>query len=411
VKIAKGRSCALVFMVFTLVWILGLVASPGQAADGTHDLIPEDGSFFDNSVPVSQTIQELGNGGWHFGSYVDLGYVYNFNQPENGLWRSKGTTFEVNNPRVNMFMGYVRKDTTPQSRWGLEFGVQGGIDTDKLVPEPPPPAKKPIGSAETLRHFYRANASYLFPIGNGLEVTAGLINGYIGHESYHAIQNSNYTRGYLADNVPYFMFGVQASYPVNDNLTLSLFSINGYNYLANPNDQFSYGLQMVWEASPKLTYTQNFYYGPDQENTNLQFWRFLSDSILEWKSDEFLLAFAYDIGTEKQAQISGDPQFVWMASAVWVRWHVGGPWSLAFRPELYWDPQGLITGAEQLIHAYTTTVEYNFSFLTFNTAVARLEYRYDRSTGSGGGFFKGVDNRLVPNQHQVLLGVMWAFDS
>jgi hypothetical protein len=84
---------------------------------------------------------------------------------------------------------------------------------------------------------------------------------------------------------------------------------------------------------------------------------------------------------------------------------------VAVRPEVYWDPQGLITGGEQLIHAYTTTVVYQLSFWTFNTAVAMLEYPYDRSTGSDGGFFKGVDNRLVPNQHQVLLGLMWAFDS
>jgi hypothetical protein len=374
-------------MVFALVCNLGLVASLVQAADDTPVFVPEDGGLFDNSVPVSQTIQELGNRGWHFGSYVDLGYVYNFNQPANGFWRSKGTTYEVNNPRVNMFMGYVQKDATPdESRWGLEFGAQGGIDTDNLVTESPPKANKPIEHADTLRYFYRANASYLFPVGNGLEVTGGLINSYIGYESYHAIDNPNYTRGYILDNVPYFLFGAQATYPVNKRLTVSLFSVT-------------------------LTFTQNLYYGPDQESTNLQFWRFLSDSILEWKSDKFLLAFAYDVGTEKQAQLAGDPRFVWMASAVWAKWHVSGPWSVAVRPEVYWDPQGLITGAEQLIHAYTTTVEYIFSFWTFNTAAAMLEYRYDRSTGSGGGFFKGADNRLAPNQHQVLLGLMWAFDS
>ena len=410
-KTRKGRPVAPILVALSLLCHLGLVLSPVRAADDIPFPAPEDGRWFARSLPVSQKIQEWRTRGWHFGSYVDLGYVYNFNQPANGLWRSKGTTFEVNNPRVNMFMGYVQKDATPQSRWGLELGAQGGIDTDNLVTESPPPANKPIKGADTLRHFYRAKASYLFPVGNGLEVTAGLINSYIGYESYHAIQNSNYTRGYLSDNVPYFMFGVQASYPVNDNLTLNVFSINGYNYLANPNDQFSYGLQMVWEASPKLTFTQNLYYGPDQDNTDLQFWRFFSDSILEWKSDEFLLAFAYDVGTEKQAERVGDPQFVWMASAVWAKWHVAGPWSLVFRPEFYWDPQGLISGAEQLIQAYTTTLEYQLSFFTFNTGVAMLEYRYDRSTGSGGGFYKGADNRLVPNQHQILLGLMWAFDS
>jgi hypothetical protein len=378
-------------------------------AEDSPPLIPEVAPWFLKHVPYANNMKEMISKGWHLGSYLDLGYNLNFNQPENGTWRSKGTTLEVNNPRVNLVLGYLRKDTTAQSRWGLEFGVQGGIDTNKLVPESPPKDNEPIGSADTLRHFYRANASYLFPLGNGFQVTGGLMNSYIGYESYEAIKNPNYTRGYLLDNVPYFLFGAEALYPFNDNLTLRFFSVNGYNYLANPNDQFSYGLQTSWKPAPKLTLTQNLYYGADQEKTNVKFWRFLSDSILEWKSNKILLAVAYDVGTEKQAEQDGHPRFVWMGSALWARWQVDGPWSLAVRPEFYWDPQGLITGAEQLIQAYTATMEYKLSFFTFNTGVAKLEYRYDRSTGSGGGFFKGADNRLVPNQHQVLFGLMWDF--
>jgi hypothetical protein len=40
---------------------------------------------------------------------------------------------------------------------------------------------------------------------------------------------------------------------------------------------------------------------------------------------------------------------------------------------------------------------------------ASLEYRFDRSTGSEGGFFKGSDNRLDPNQHLLLFALMWSF--
>ena len=48
------------------------------------------------------------------------------------------------------------------------------------------------------------NMFYLFPVGQGFEVRAGLIDSYIGYESFLAIQNINYTRGYLLDFVPYF---------------------------------------------------------------------------------------------------------------------------------------------------------------------------------------------------------------
>ena len=153
---------------------------------------------------------------WHFGGFLDLSYELDFNFPENHLWRSKSTTRRVNEPVPNMVLGYIRKDISQSSRWGVEFGVQGGYDTDALVPEPDPGREKPVAGADTLRHFSRANVTYLVPVGNGLTVTAGLFNSYIGYQSIYSKFNLNYTRTYMADNAPYFMFGLGGTYPVNE---------------------------------------------------------------------------------------------------------------------------------------------------------------------------------------------------
>lgn len=362
-------------------------------------------------VPEDDFPQAPGSQRWNYALYLDLGYNWNSNHPGNNLWRSKGTTFKVNEPQVNLAMGYVSKEATPQSRWGMEFGLQAGVDTESLVTEPPPASNEPISNADSLRHLYRANGSYLFPAGKGLEVTAGLINSYIGYESFLAIQNINYTRGYILDFVPYFLFGLQGAYPVSNTLDLSAFVVGGWNYLANPNDVPSYGFQAAWKLAPQTTFTQNLYYGPDQEDTSIEFWRFFSDSIIEWKNDRFLLAAAFDVGTEKQADVIGNPRYHWMTGAIWFGWHIDGPWNLGLRPEFYWDPDGLGTGADQTIQAYTVTLEYKFSPVASHSLVAALEYRYDRSTGPEGGFFKGDANSLVSNQHQVIFSVMWTFGS
>jgi hypothetical protein len=100
-----------------------------------------------------------------------------------------------------------------------------------------------------------------------------------------------------------------------------------------------------------------------------------------------------------------------MTGAIWFGWHIDGPWNLGLRPEFYWDPDGLGTGADQTIQAYTVTLEYKFSPVASHSLVAALEYRYDRSTGPEGGFFKGDANSLVSNQHQVIFSVMWTFGS
>ena len=74
-----------------------------------------------------------------------------------------------------------------------------------------------------------------------------------------------------------------------------------------------------------------------------------------------------------------------------------------------------MTGSEQLIRAVTTTLEYRVPYKWTN-AIMRLEYRYDESTGAGGGFFKGNEIApgvigLTPAQHMVIAGLIVTFDS
>ena len=346
---------------------------------------------------------------WHYQLYVDAGYAHGDNQPANGVWRSKSTTSKLDEPELFLAMGNVRKEASPESRWGFEFGLQSGVDTEGLVTAPPPQALEPFSTADTWRHFYRANLSYLFDAGRGLRLSGGLINSYIGYESFLAIDNPNYTRGYLLDTVPYFMIGLQADWDVSEAVDLSFFLTNGYNYMTSPNHAPSPGLQVRWSISPRVTFTQNLYYGPDQAETQIEFWRFLSDSIVEWKKERFLLAAAVDFGMEKQAALPGEPRDIWASGALWARWNLGRRWSLAFRPEFYWDRDGLITGARQFIHAYTGTAKYQFSPRQ-HRLVGTLEVRYDRSNGSQGGYYEGPNDRLVPDQSLVLVGLLWSFE-
>ena len=85
----------------------------------------------------------------------------------------------------------------------------------------------PVNGANTLSHFSRANVSYLAPLGTGLKIRAGLFNSYIGYESFYAKDNFNYTRSFLPDYTPYFMFGISADYQFNEEVTTAFYVING----------------------------------------------------------------------------------------------------------------------------------------------------------------------------------------
>ena len=349
---------------------------------------------------------------WHYGAYVDLSYIANFNFPENHLWRSRSTASRHNELAPNMGYVYVRKDTNEASRWGMELGIQGGYDSKDFGYLQ---GERKVDGADTWRHVQRANVSYLAPVGNGLTITAGLFNSLMGYESLYAKDNANYTRSWIADYSPYMMFGVNARYPVNERLTVAAFVINGYFHLSHPNDQPSYGGQWAYKMTPRLTATQTLYWGPDQTRTSVEFWRLYGNHILEWKDDDLTLAVSYDVGTERIAGQPGSPRTFAMGGNIVAKWHVSGPWSMAVRPEFYWDRNGRWTGQEQFVKAVTSTVEYKVPY-HWTTAIVRLEHRYDESTGVGGGFFRRGEISpgtlgLAPAQHLLLLGLLWSFDS
>lgn len=149
----------------------------------------------------------------------------------------------------------------------------------------------------------------------------------------------------------------------------------------------------------------------------LQDWRFFSDSIIEWKSDRVILAASYDFGTEAAAELPGRPQAFWTGGALWGRWNIHGPWSVACRPELHWDRNGRLTGSEELIKAITATGEYAWPQAQFIPGMTtRVEYHYDESSGSDGGFFRGaaIPSSGVPaltrTQHLMIVGLLWVLD-
>ena len=142
------------------------------------------------SIPGANHLTEAATTDWHYGAYVDVSYIGNFNFPDNHLWRSRTTAFHHNELSPNMGLAYVRKDASLSSRWGMELGFQGGRDSEEfafLVGE------RRVDGADVLRHVQRANVSYLAPVGKGMLVTVGLFNSLMGYESLYARDNVNYT--------------------------------------------------------------------------------------------------------------------------------------------------------------------------------------------------------------------------
>jgi len=103
-----------------LWWVLLLCTLVVPAHAGEISIAPD---------PIPATGTDL----WHYGAYLDVGYVVNPNFPENHLWRNRATAARHNEFAPNMALAYVRKDATESSRWGMELGVQGGYDSERFA--------------------------------------------------------------------------------------------------------------------------------------------------------------------------------------------------------------------------------------------------------------------------------------
>jgi hypothetical protein len=306
---------------------------------------------------------------------------------------------------------YLRKTATESSRWGIELNVQGGQDSTIFGFSATAPN---LPKSNWLRHLGPTDVSYLAPVGNGLTVQAGIFSSFIGYDSLYAKDNFNYTRPWGADFTPYLMMGGNASYPLTKKLTATAFVVNGYWHLADANRVPSSGGQVAYKLTEHTTLKETVLFGPHQSNTGFEFWRFLWDSIAEWKSDRFTTAFEYHVGTEKVAA-AGTPRALWMFAQLPAHWSFSKNWSATVRPEVYWDRDGRLTGFPQTVKANTTTLEYRLPYRQA-TAIVRLEHRIDDSRGPGGGFFRGAAvapgvDRLTPKQNLLILAVILTLDS
>jgi hypothetical protein len=342
---------------------------------------------------------------WQVGASVDGAYAKDFNSPANHLFRNRGTTPRVDEFDLNMAAAYIRKLASDSSRWAWEVTGHAGQDSKAFGFSPTAPN---IAGASWLTHLGPTNVSYVAPAGRGVTLQAGIFNSLIGYDSLYAKDNVAYTRPWGADYTPYLMMGVNASYPLTKAVTGTFGIVNGYWHLAHANDVPSFVGQLAVNADEHVTIKQAIVYGPHQSDTGVEFWRVLSDSIIERKADPVTVAFEYQLGAERVA-VAGHPLALWMAAQLPVHWTVRHPWGVTVRPELAWDRDGRWIGAPQTVVALTTTVEYRVPAQRMQTIV-RLEHRIDNSQGAGGGFFVDGDASLRPTQNLLTLAAIFTFD-
>lgn len=333
-----------------------------------------------------------------FSGRISAYYTLNFNHPA-----SMNNQLYNFNTKANQFgldMAEINMDHTPDPI-GFNLDLGFGRAFDIIAGSEPQPS--------IFRNIRQAYVSVKPASAKGLEVDFGKFVTSDGAEVIETDTNWNYTHSLLfAWAIPYYHFGVRATYPVSQHFTTGVMVANGWN---NVEDNNSGKLVMFMETftAKKFTVFANFHTGPENPGTN-KGWRHLFDTtLLLTPSPKFSAYINYDYGHNQNPPgvltPLGHDAAVWYGVATALHFQTTAHWSFTPRVEWFKDRDGFATGSgiSQDLKEFTMTGEYKMA----EGLLGRLEYRRDWSNKPF--FDRGINPASHKNQDTFTLGFLAYF--
>jgi hypothetical protein len=107
---------------------------------------------------------------------------------------------------------------------------------------------------------------------SGLELDFGQFASSAGAEAIETANNWNYSRSLLFTwCVPYYHFGFRANAPLAKHFTAGFQVVAGWDKLITGATYKTIGLTTSWSPTPKVTWTDTYYTGPDENKSNRGF--------------------------------------------------------------------------------------------------------------------------------------------
>jgi hypothetical protein len=388
-------------------------AQPQSAAAEQSTLTPRDRASLDF---LRDTSINIGLDGY---------YAYNFNAPIGRVNLLRAYDVLSNSFSLNQASVIFERppDVADGRRLGGRLDLQFGQATDTLQGNPLNEPRPDI-----YRNIFQAYGTYIIPVGRGLEVDFGKWASSLGIESNYTKDQMNYSRSYWFNFLPFYHMGFRTTYPVNDQLALNYWLINGNNQV-EPTNGFKDEL-FGFSATPRKTisWTMNYYLGQDHPDRisvpptlpipvqpGLSFAPIIPapdgrlhifDSYVSWQTTPKLtLAIEGDYAIERLWRDSAPgessaPSHV-DGGAAYLKYQLTPKFTLAGRAEYLSDRGGLFSGLTQALKETTATFDYNVG----DGFLMRYEWRRDFSNQPS--FLTDTQGLLSKQQNTATLGLVW----
>lgn len=345
----------------------------------------------------------------HPSFYVDLGYTYNFNDPESadGGVDNDLRIFDIDHNELDLHLIEIALERTPTTEGGLANLVGFRVDLD-FGEDASLFDSAGLGDGDDEFDLQQAYINILAPIGNGLNIYAGKFVTLAGAEVIESKDNFNFSRSYLFGfAIPFAHTGVRARYSFGP-LGFILGVNNGWDVVDDPNDGKTIEAQVALTAGIFSAYVTG-YFGPEQAEDDSD-WRELIDVVVSiTPMEKLILLVNADFAWEQDVNFeTGEDSVNWYGVAGYIVYDFSDVLRLALRAEYFVDDDGFRTGTEQDLFEVTPTL----SIKPFagkgglDNLVLRLEYRFDRSDEDT---FEDDDGSFKDTQHTIATELLYYF--
>ncbi len=372
-----------------------LVAAHVSRAQTTESAAPPAAPAQDPSAeaaPAATTPAALAPTAWKFGQLnisglLDAYYDVGLNDPADHVNQLRNFDDRANQPELSM--ASVTLDYAPDpvgfhvdAGFGRAFDIMSSTEKD----------------ATDMRFLEQAYIDVKPASWKGLEVDFGRFVTFAGAEVIGTANNWNYSRSLLfVWCVPYYNFGVRATAPVGSHFSTGVELVAGWNNIVTGATYKTAGWTGAWTPNPKLTWTNTYYGGPD-ENTANRGLRNLYDTVVLLTPASRLSFYVNFDYLHDSPHFSSSYQVYGIAGAG--KFQLSKKLSLSPRLEWLNDNNGGATGTAQQVKEYTVTATYAL----LDRLSWWLEFRNDWSNQPF--FHQGNESGLSRNQPTALVGLV-----
>jgi hypothetical protein len=337
-----------------------------------------------------------------FGVTLEGDYDYNWNRPADRInllraYDTRANTFGIQQAAIVVESA---PDVDEGRRFGARIDLQFGQATETVqgsaANEPRP---------DVYRNIWQAYGTYIFPVGRGLQMDFGKFAANLGYETNYAKDNSQFSRGYLFNFLPFYHSGLRLTLPVSKDVSVAYMLTNGIQETEDFNNFKSQQVTAIVKPGSRVTWLTNYYVGQEQPDGAQPdgpdgFFRVFDTYVTVTATPKVSVGLDVNYVTNEVHDV--DSSLSLQGTGLYARYQASTAAAVSMRYERL-DDEGLFGGIDQRLQELTATAEYTFA----DGFLLRGEVRRDWSNRAF--FTTSVPDLLRDHQNTATVGLVWWF--